>query len=244
MMTVCANVMAQDASPTEKNGATPPDPIAERLERDLERLNATISDEPSRYHHERAEVFFRLSRFEESIRDYDAAVQFGWPHDDNSCWERGLAQYYAGKYREGAEQFARYHRVGALDIENGLWRLLCLAEGEGIPKARETMFDYPRKVREPFPALLNLYLDQGTAAAVIEEATTGDMSDQERLTRLFNAHYYLGKYYELVGQRELALENVREALKHRIPHFMYACAEIDAKRLETPPKPGEQHDES
>ena len=29
----------------------------------------------------------------------------------------------------------------------------------------------------------------------------------------------------------LALEHLEEALNHKIPHFMYACAEIDAARL-------------
>lgn len=203
-----------------------------RLEKELERLNGSIADTPSRLHHRRAEVQFRLGRFHEALRDYDKAIRFGWPHDGNSCWERGLALYYAGDFAGGGEQFALYHRVGSLDIENGIWRFLCTAEAEGIAKARETIFEYPRKVRKPFPALLALYLDRGSASAVLEEARRDVSSAEELLTNLFYAHYYLGKYFAIVDQETRALSHLQKALEHRIPHFMYACAEIDAKRLE------------
>ncbi len=211
-----------------------PDAEAKRdkvLGEELVRLNGMIAESPSRHHHARAEVLFRLGRFNESVGDYNVAAQFGWPHDEDSCWERGLAQYYVGDYRAGAEQFARYHRVGALDIENGLWRFLCIAEDENLAKARETMFEYSRKLRTPFPALLALYMGHGSADAVLEEANRGDDSDEDLTTNLFYAHYYLGKYYEVTDRTDLAMNQVQEALTHRISHFMYACAEADAKRL-------------
>lgn len=204
----------------------------QQLEQALEQLNGVIKDEPSRYHHNRAEVLFRLNRFEESVQDYNAAARFGWPHDEDSCWERGLAQYYAGAFRAAQKQFSGYHRVGPLDIENGLWRLLCIAEVDGIEKARESVLEYSRRVRKPFPALLEVYLDRGNAEAVLKEATDGISNPQELTANLFNAYYYLAKYYEIVDQKELALTHVQEALKHQFPHFMYACAEIDAERIE------------
>lgn len=232
---------AQDPSPEDQNTNT--ESPQHFLEQDLDRLNGLIANEPSRFHHDRAEVLFRLGRFEESVRDYDVAARFGWPHDDNSCWERGLAQYYAGEYRAGAEQFARYHRVGALDIENGLWRFLCIAEDDGLAKARETMFEYPRKLRTPFPALLALYMDAGTADAVLEEANAETTSGEAHTESLFYAHYYLGKYYEIIDENENALRHIQEALKHRIPHFMYACAEADAKRMATDRAPRTSNEE-
>ena len=202
-----------------------------QLEQALERLNGDISDSPSRFHHGRAEVLFRLGRFKEAVRDYDAAIQFGRPHDQDSCWERGLAQYYAGDFRGGRDQFSRFHGVDSLDIENGLWRFLCIAEDEGIANAQETMLEYRREVRNPFPALLALYLNRGSADAVLEDARSDTSSAEELTVNLFYAHYYLGKYYEIIDQRDRALTHVREALKHEIRHFMYFCAEADEKRL-------------
>ncbi len=203
----------------------------EHLEKALKQLNGLITDKPSRYHHERAGILFRLGRFGEAIQDYDMAARLGQPHDENSCWERGLAQYYSGDFRTARDQFSRYHQVGPSDIENGLWRFLCIAEEEGIVKARETMLEFPKKVRKPFPALLALYLDRGNAEAVLDEARRDTSSTEERTTNLFYAHYYLGKYYEILDQKADALAHIRKALKYEISHFMFACAEIDEKRL-------------
>lgn len=224
----------QDNSRTEEDTGREENAQAlrrQKLEQALEKLNGVITDAPSRYHHERAGVLFRLDRFEDALKDYDMAARFGRPHGDDSCWERGLALYYAGDFRGGKEQFYRYHRVGPLDIENGLWRFLCLAEEEGIEKAREAILDYPQKVRKPFPALLDLYLERGSAEAVVEQAKQGTSSARQLTTNLFYAHYYIGKYYEIIGDEERALTHVREALKHGISHFMYACAQADERRL-------------
>ena len=215
---------------TDSAAASQPAPSTQ-LQQSLERLNGVITDTPSQYHHRRAEILFRLGRFDEATRDYDIAVLSELSHNEDSCWERGLAQYYAGDFRAGAEQFLRYHRVGSTDIENGLWRFLCIAEDAGLEKARDTILGYPRKSRKPFPALLALYLDEGTADAVLEEAKSGTPSAQQLTTNLFNAHYYLAKYYDIVGQKAEALTHAREALTHKITHFMYACAEIDTKLL-------------
>ena len=243
LVLACSGPVAQNDSSqrartkveTEADAGREEDSQASRrrqLEQALDRLNGVLTESPSRLHHERAEILFRLGRFTEAVRDYDTAARFGRPHNEDSCWERGLAQYYAGDFRGGREQFSRYHRVGPTDIENGLWRFLCIAEEEGIAKARETTIEYPRKVRKPFPALLALYLDKGSVDAVLDEARRGTSSVEELTTNLFYAHYYLGKYYEIVDQKDRALTHVQEALKHKIPDFMYACAEADEKRLE------------
>lgn len=240
----CAGLMAQDADETEKS--QPPGQM--QLESELKRLNDLIDDAPSRLHHRRADVLFRLGRFEESIEDYNAAARFGRPHNEDSCWERGLAQYYVGDFRGGRDQFTRYHSLGPTDVENGIWRFLCVAEDEGLARARETMLDYRRKRGGPFPALLRLYMGEGDADenleaarknvnAVIEDAKTDASSQNELTANLFFAHYYLAKYYEIIDQQGLALRHVREALTHELQHFMYACAEIDAKRIQARQKP-------
>ena len=175
--------------------------LVSQLEDALKTLNDRIKDQPSRYHHDRAEVLFRLGRFEESIRDYDSAVHFGWPHNANSCWERGLAQYYAGDFQSAAEQFERYHRVGALDIENGLWRLMCTAEDQDIDTARAEMLDYSRKVRPPFPELLKLYLGNGSVEEVLRQAREEASTESDLTINLFNAHYYVGKYFQMIDEK-------------------------------------------
>lgn len=254
LILACSGPVAQNDSSqgatekmeTEADAGTARDSHASshrKLEQDLERLNDLIANTPSLRHHHRADVLFRLGRFKESVQDYNAAARYGRPHNEDSCWERGLAQYYAGDFRGGKDQFTRYHTVGPTDIENGIWRFLCIAEEEGITKARDTMLTYPRKRRGPFPSLLVLYLDQGIADAVLEEARRDASSAEELNTNLFNAHYYLGKYYEIVGQGDVALQHIREALNHEIQQFMFVCAKVDEKRLEAHQNPTASKDE-
>jgi len=223
----------RDTRPAERPPEPTQDPMTRALEEALAELDASLPPGPSHVNHRRAELLFRLGRYAEAVKEYDLAATVGRPHDEYSCWERGLAQYYAGDYHAGAEQFARYHEVGALDIENGLWRFMCIAEDEGIEKARAAMFDYPRKVRLPFPALLELYMGRGTADAVFEEAENGEIAEAERTERRFYAHYYVGKYFQTTGEQGRAREEVTAALKYEIPHFMYACAEADARILKS-----------
>jgi lipoprotein NlpI len=173
---------------------------------------------------------FRLGRFSESVADYSVAARGGEPHDEDSCWERGLALYYSGDYAGGAAQFARYHSVGATDIENGLWHFLCLAEAEGVEKAQGALLEYTRMREAPFPALWALYRGEGSVEAVMTAAESGD--DVDRGRRLFYAHYYVGKYYEAMKDFSKAREHVAKALAQSLPYFMDDCAREDLRRLE------------
>jgi lipoprotein NlpI len=215
------NSCGQNTQPSER----------EQLEEALKQVDSRLADGGSRIQHQRAEILFRLERFEESVTAYDEAVKIKYPHNNDSCWERGLAQYYADDFEAGRDQFLRYHNVGALDIENGLWRLMCIAEDEGIEKARDSVLDYPNRVRVPFPALLDLYLGKGSPEAVIEQASDDAPAGRRRTANLFNAHYYIAKYYEMIDEYENAEPYIQNALEHQIPHFMYYCAQIDAKRI-------------
>jgi dipeptidyl aminopeptidase/acylaminoacyl peptidase len=179
--------------------------------------------------HARAGELFKLRRFREAVAAYDRAIAAGGAHTKDSCWERGLACYYAGDFACGQKQFEGYHTVGPLDIENGIWRWLCIAEAESVEKAIDSFYTYPRKVRPPFPALHALYAGTGGPAAVLAEAAA--VPDPGRTEAVFYGHYYIGKHLEARGKRREALEAVEAALEHRIAHFMYDCAVIDRDRL-------------
>lgn len=224
-------ILASGVGAVDETDADSASPAPGALERALAELDRQLPADPSPLHHRRAEVLFRLGRYAEAVDDYTTAARGGRPHDDDSCWERGLAQYYAGDFRGGAEQFARYHQVGATDIENGLWYFLCVAMTDGVGPARKAMFAYPRKRGAPFPALLALYLGQGDAEAVLAEADDATVPESERRERLFYAHYYLGKYYQLFGPLTKARFHIEKSLTYPLPHFMYICAEADLRRL-------------
>lgn len=179
----------------------------------------------------RGNALFKLGRFEESVKAYDDYAR-GNRYRSASCWQRGLAWYYLGEYEKGKKQFEGYHSVDDLDIENGIWRYLCIAESSDLEKARATFLPYPTKVRPPFPELHRLYAGEGTPEEVVEAARRRASSPGALERNLFYGHYYIAKYHEVRRDLERARESLKTALGHEIPHFMYDCARIDLGRVE------------
>ncbi len=181
--------------------------------------------------HRRAVECFKLGQFKESAADFDRSVAAGGrTHSADECWERGLARYYTGDFEGGRMQFEGYHRVGPLDIENGLWLFLCVAEKGGLEKARAALPAYAQRQRKPFPALLELYQGKGSVDSVLAEASAGLETGPELRERLFYAHLYAGKYLQAAGDREKAREHFDKALANPVDHFMWWCAKAEAAR--------------
>jgi dipeptidyl aminopeptidase/acylaminoacyl peptidase len=181
--------------------------------------------------HKSATELFRAGKFAESAAEFSRSIEAGGgPHDADSCWERGLAFYYAGRFDEARKQFEGYQKVGPLDIENGLWHFLSIAAASGIEPARKQLFSYPDRKRRPFPALLDLYAGKGSAEAVIAEAKEGLLEGPELHENLFYAHLYLGKYYDAVKEKDKARQHFKDALDHPVDHFMLWCAKAELSR--------------
>ncbi len=178
----------------------------------------------------RGNVLFKLEKFKESVAAYDIYTK-GNKRRSASCWQRGLAWYYLGLFKEGKEQFEGYHSVDDLDIENGIWRYLCIAEAKDLDEAKKTFLPYPTKVRPPFPTLHKLYAGNGEPEEVIKEAKDRASSKESLNRNLFYGHYYIAKYYEVIREFEKANKEIDIALKHKIPHFMWDCAKIDKGRI-------------
>lgn len=81
---------------------------------------------------------FKLGRFKESIVDFDKFIELE-PGQERSHWQRGISYYYAGRFADGARQFAAYQTFDDNDVENAVWRFLCMARDVGVPKARASL---------------------------------------------------------------------------------------------------------
>lgn len=98
------------------------------LENQLQRCHETIRNQPKNpnAYIRRGMVNFQLAKIDESIQDFDMAEQL-----DNRIkpylWQRGLSYYYAERFAEGAEQFEIDLTVNAQDVEETVWRYLCIA---------------------------------------------------------------------------------------------------------------------
>ncbi|HEX5498295.1 MAG TPA: tetratricopeptide repeat protein, partial [Thermomicrobiales bacterium] len=185
------------------------------------------------YDHRGSEQF-KLGRVAESIADFDKAVELD-PARERGHWKRGISYYYAGKYRLGRKQFERYQTFDDNDVENAVWRYLCMARADGVDAARRDML----KIKtDPRPGMMQVYeLFRGTARPddVLATVGAGSPGAAERNAREFYAHLYLGLYYDSIADTAAAKKHLAEAVRHKIGHYMWNVADVHAKRLQAGP---------
>jgi lipoprotein NlpI len=202
----------------------------ERAVEDCDRAITIRPDLPSAYD-QRGDAHFKLGRFEASARDFDRYVELV-PGSEPGHWKRGISYYYVGQYENGRRQFEGYQTVDDSDVENAVWRFLCIARADGIHAARKSMLKIRHDPRVPMMKVYDLYRGEATPAEVLAEAQRADLTAEQRNAGLFYAHLYLGLYYEVTGNAELARTHlVIAADKYRISHYMWDVARVHADLL-------------
>jgi lipoprotein NlpI len=176
---------------------------------------------------------FKLGKVEDSIADLDQFARLR-PSKERELWERGIAHYYAGRFADGAKQFELYQTFHDNDVENSVWRFLCVARGEGLEKARRGMLPIENDRRVPMMEIYALFRGEKKPDDVLAAAEAGEANSVERNARRFYAHLYVGLYHEAAGDAKLARKHIESAAKdHKIGHYMWNVAVVHAKRLAT-----------
>lgn len=177
---------------------------------------------------------FKLGRFKESIADFDKFIELR-PDQERSHWQRGISYYYAGRFADGAKQFAAYQTFDDNDVENAVWRYLCMARDVGVEQARGSLLKIKQDPRVPMMQVYALYQGELKPEDVLVAARAGEPSPRELSSRLFYAHLYLGLYYEVAGDAKLARQHlVKAADEHKIGHYMWDVARVHADLLKKP----------
>lgn len=173
---------------------------------------------------------FKLGKIKESITDFDRAIKLK-PEEEPWHWKRGISCYYAERWDDGRRQFEGYQSVDDNDVENAVWRFLCMAQKSGIEAARADMLKIRRDPRVPMMQIYELYAGHLNPDEVISAAEAGSPTTEDLNARLFYAHLYLGLYYEVAGNNDLAKQHLDLARSHRISHYMWNVADVHAMRL-------------
>jgi lipoprotein NlpI len=161
---------------------------------------------------------FKAGKIQESIDEFDRQIELD-PDAKISHWQRGISYYYAGRYDDGRRQFEGYQDFDSNDVENAVWRFMCMTRKDGIDKARKAILKIGNDKRVPMRQVYDLYKGDLKPEGVLNAAK----ADRE----LFYAHLYVGIYFDLLGDKKQAFEHLNKATEdYRINHYMWDVARV------------------
>ena len=190
-----------------------------------------IAPDAADYYNLRGGEYFKLGKFAESVKDFDKYIELK-PERKADHWQRGISLYYAGQYEEGRRQFERYQTVDSGDVENAVWRFMCMAKSVGLKEARRDMLKVDEDRRIPMKEVYNLFAGKLQPDAVMAAARANEPAAEKLKQQLFYAHLYVGIFHDLEGRAEEALLHLNKAVNdYRIGHYMWDVARVHADRL-------------
>ncbi len=178
-----------------------------------------------------------LGEFAGAVADFEKMIALD-PAQDAPHWRLGIAYYFAGDFAKSARQFEKYHAYDGRDRENGIWKFLAQAKGEGIEKARAGMLVYTRFDREPFPSLYEMFAGKKSPDEVLAEVAKKGLADNAEV--MFFANYYGGLEEDLRGHRARAVDLLGQAVASPAGRdarggagYMWQVARLQWERLRT-----------
>jgi len=177
-------------------------------------------------------LYFFRGKFPEAVADYEKMVELK-PDLETSHWRKGIAYFYAKRYKDAATQFENYHLFDNVDRENGIWRYLSQTKSMGRDKARAGLLKYEKDDREPFPDVYRLFAGELTGDEVVKRINDARISPREREQRLFYAELYVGLNEYVEGRFDAAEKHLAEAAKNDWgskagygPNYMWHVARV------------------
>lgn len=156
---------------------------------------------------DRGIIHFRGGRVAESVAEFDTVARLA-PEEAPYLWQRGIALYYAGRYRDCRAQFESHRTVNPNDVENAAWHFLCVARAESAEKARAALLPVGPDARVPMREIYLMFQGALNPEQVLA-AAGADVESQ------FYAHLYAGLYFEALGRKADALAHIRDAAADR-----------------------------
>src|SRR5678816_1571947 len=176
---------------------------------------------------DRAVEDFERGRVTESALGFDNLVKLR-PDVAPQLWQRGIALYYAGRYKDCRAQFESHRTVNPNDVENAVWHFLCVARQESPDKAKSALLPVGPDSRVPMRQVYDMF--RGVRRP--EEVLTAGGS---QASGQFYAQLYVGLYYEALGNKQKALEHITAAAADRFAAaggYMHTVARVHLGILE------------
>lgn len=156
------------------------------------------------------EASFMKGDVEQSIESFDRLIELN-PQLEPRLWQRGLALYYADRFQDGKEQFETHQTYNRQDVENAVWHLLCHSKLVGLEKARKEFIPITQDSRVPMKQVHRLFGGGGSVDEVFQAATSTPALGRSKAFQLYYAHLYVGLYYDMIGDQEKSINEMRQA---------------------------------
>lgn len=215
----------------------------DELESAVRRSDRALADAPDDASalQRRAESLCLLGRVADSVRDFDRVAKLE-PQFAAHNWQRGIALYYAGRFKDGAEQFELHQTVNPQDVENAAWHYLCLSRAlgpqNGPAAAREKLIPIARDSRVPLMKVHEMLAGKATPDDVLAAAAAGKPDADDLRERLFYGHLYIALYHEANGRpADAARHAVLAATTYGVDGYMGDVARLHAWLADRPGKP-------
>ncbi len=173
-------------------------------------------------------IRYQAGQLKEALADFDRAIKLE-PELEAGHWQRGIVYYDLGQWENGRKQFEQYQGVDDNDVENVVWRAMCMARDPqfGWAKAAGDLLKVKHDRRVPLMVVHQLFADKATEADVMKAVDEGNPGEAELLSRRFYAHLYLGLYHEVRGNKTEALKHLELASgKYKLPGYMAEVARV------------------
>lgn len=183
---------------------------------------------------DRAVADFQGGRIEESVAGFDRLVKLA-PDALPQLWQRGIALYYVGRFKDCRAQFESHRTVNPNDVENAAWHFLCVARAESPTKAKAALLPVGPDSRVPMSQVYRMLRGELTVEQVLKAGGTQPEGQ-------FYAELYSGLYLEALGDAERALKHIRNAAADRYSGsgYMHDVARVHRDRpvqRQSPAKP-------
>ena len=153
---------------------------------------------------------FFVGDFNTCIAAYDQAIKLDASLEPQ-LWQRGLAQFYAGRFEEGVKQFETHQTVNSQDVENAVWHVLCQAKVSSLEAAREKMIAIDSDARVPMREVFEMFAGRMKPKDVMAAAESTTWVADTRLQRYYG-HLYVGLYQELIGETAASMKSMQAAV--------------------------------
>src|SRR6266568_8392729 len=105
---------------------------------------------------DRAVADFQSGRIAQSVAGFDRLAKLV-PEYAPQLWQRGIALYYAGRYKDCRAQFESHRTVNPNDVENAAWHFACVARGETPAQARAALLPVGPDSRNPMREIYDMF---------------------------------------------------------------------------------------